>query len=175
MRPGQKIGEFGHAVDSTMQVLRTRLPPDLIMARTSDQPLQVKENIDLFMGSLYEAIALVVVIALIGFWEWRSALLLAISIPLTLAMTFGMMSLVGIDLQQISIASLIIALGLLVDDPVVASDAIKRELDHGHPGMIAGMAGSDQAGARHHVRHHHQYRCVPAVPHAVGVHGAVPA
>ena len=109
MRPGQKIGEFGHAVDSTMQVLRTRLPPDLILARTSDQPLQVKENIDLFMGSLNEAVALVVVIALIGFWEWRSALLLAISIPLTLAMTFGMMSLVGIDLQQISIASLIIA------------------------------------------------------------------
>jgi multidrug efflux pump subunit AcrB len=141
MRPGEKIGEFGHAVDSTMQVLRHRLPPDLILARTSDQPLQVKENIDLFMGSLYEAIILVVVIALIGFWEWRSALLLAISIPLTLAMTFGMMSLVGIDLQQISIASLIIALGLLVDDPVVAGDAIKRELDHGHPGKIAAWLG----------------------------------
>jgi multidrug efflux pump subunit AcrB len=141
MRPGEKIGEFGYAVDSTMQVLKNRLPPDLIMARTSDQPLQVKENIDLFMGSLYEAIALVVIIALVGFWEWRSALLLAISIPLTLAMTFGMMALVRIDLQQISIASLIIALGLLVDDPVVASDAIKRELDHDHPGRIAAWLG----------------------------------
>ncbi len=141
MRPGEKIGEFGFAVDSTMQVLRTRLPPDLIMARVSDQPLQVEENIDLFMGSLYEAIILVVLIALVGFWEWRSALLLAISIPLTLAMTFGMMALVRIDLQQISIASLIIALGLLVDDPVVAGDAIKRELDHGHPGRIAAWLG----------------------------------
>ncbi|MGN6390628.1 MAG: efflux RND transporter permease subunit [Gemmatimonadales bacterium] len=141
MRPGQKIGAFGYAVDSTLQVLRHRLPPDLIMARISDQPRQVEENIALFMGSLYEAIALVVVIALIGFWEWRSALLLAISIPLTLAMTFGMMAVVGIDLQQISIASLIIALGLLVDDPVVAGDAIKRELDHGHPGRIAAWLG----------------------------------
>ncbi|HET6796512.1 MAG TPA: efflux RND transporter permease subunit [Gemmatimonadales bacterium] len=141
MRPGEKIGEFGHAVDSTMRVLQARLPPDLIMARTSDQPLQVKENIDLFMGSLYEAIALVVIIALIGFWEWRSALMLAVSIPLTLAMTFGFMSVLGIDLQQISIASLIIALGLLVDDPVVAGDAIKRELDHGHPGRIAAWLG----------------------------------
>ena len=82
-----------------------------------------------------------VLIALVGFWEWRSALLLAISIPLTLAMTFGMMSLLGIDLQQISIASLIIALGLLVDDPVVAGDAIKRDLDHGHPPVIAALAG----------------------------------
>jgi multidrug efflux pump subunit AcrB len=141
MRPGEKIGEFGTSVDSTMEVLRSRLPPDLILARTSDQPLQVAENIDLFMGSLVEAVALVVLIALVGFWEWRSALLLAFSIPLTLAMTFGMMALLGIDLQQISIASLIIALGLLVDDPVVAGDAIKRDLDHGHPPIVAAWLG----------------------------------
>jgi multidrug efflux pump subunit AcrB len=141
MKPGEKIGEFGHAVDSTISVLRDRLPPDLVLARTSDQPLQVEENIHLFMSSLWEAVLLVVVIALIGFWEWRSALLLALSIPLTLAMTFGMMSVLGIDLQQISIASLIIALGLLVDDPVVAGDAIKRDLDHGHPPLVASWLG----------------------------------
>jgi len=141
MRPGMKIGEFGRAVDSTIAVLKHRLPPDLVLARTSDQPLQVEENISLFMNSLWEAVILVVLIALIGFWEWRSAALLAISIPLTLAMTFGMMAMLGIDLQQISIASLIIALGLLVDDPVVAGDAIKRDLDHGHPPLIAAWLG----------------------------------
>ncbi len=63
------------------------------------------------------------------------------SIPLTLAMTFGLMHLLGIDLQQVSIASLIIALGLLVDDPVVAGDAIKRELGNGHPPLIAAWLG----------------------------------
>ena len=93
------------------------------------------------MGSLYEAIALVVLVSLIGFWEWRSALLMALSIPITLAMTFGMMALLGIDLQQVSIASLIIALGLLVDDPVVAGDAIKRELAAGHPPVVAAWLG----------------------------------
>ena len=77
----------------------------------------MKENIDLFMEALYEAIVLVVLIALVGFWEWRSALLMALSMPITLAMTFGMSHAVGIDLQQVSIATLIIALGLLVDDP----------------------------------------------------------
>ena len=92
------------------------------------------------MGSLYEAIALVVLVSLIGFWEWRSALLMALSIPITLAMTFGMMHVLGIDLQQVSIASLIIALGLLVDDPVVAGDAIKRELAAGHPRADRGLA-----------------------------------
>ena len=141
MRPGEKIGVFGHAVDSTLTLLRDRLPPDLIMARTSDQPMQVEEQVHLLMSSLWEAVFLVVVVALIGFWEWRSALLLALSIPITLAMTFGMASMLNIDLQQVSIASVIIALGLLVDVPVVAGDAIKRELDDGKPRLIASWLG----------------------------------
>src|SRR5438034_4820661 len=96
---------------------------------------------DLFMSSLYEAVILVVLVSLIGFWEWRSALLMALSIPITLGMTFGMMFALGIDLQQVSIASLIIALGLLVDDPVVAGDAIKRDLALGHPPIVAAWLG----------------------------------
>jgi multidrug efflux pump subunit AcrB len=141
MRAGQKIGDFGRAVDGTLDGLEAQLPADLVMARTSDQPRQVDENIGLFMGSLYEAVGLVVLVSLIGFWEWRSALLMALSIPITLAMTFGMMFLFGIDLQQVSIASLIIALGLLVDDPVVAGDAIKRDLAAGHSRLVAAWWG----------------------------------
>ncbi len=141
MRSGEQIGDFDVAVAGILRDLKPRLPQDLIMARTSDQPRQVEENVDLFMKSLYEAIALVVVVALIGFWEWRSALLMALSILLTLAMTFGMMNLLGLDLQQVSLASLIIALGLLVDDPVVAGDAIKRELGAGHPRVVAAWLG----------------------------------
>src|SRR5262249_16667237 len=102
---------------------------------------QVEENIHLFMGSLWEAVALVVLVSLVGFWEWRSALLMALSIPITMAMTFGLMYVLGIDLQQVSIASLIIALGLLVDDPVVAGDAIKRSLAAGHPPIVAAWLG----------------------------------
>lgn len=141
MRANEKIGEFGEAVDATLADLKKRLPEDLVMARTSDQPLQVTENVHLFMSSLYEAIVLVVIVSLIGFWEWRSALLMAFSIPITLAMTFGMMFVLGIDIQQISIATLIIALGLLVDDPVVAGDAIKRDLALGHTPLVAAWLG----------------------------------
>jgi multidrug efflux pump subunit AcrB len=141
MRSGEQIAEFGKQIDITLDNLKQQMPADLIYARTSDQPLQVEESIDLFMKSLYEAIGLVVIIALIGFWEWRSALLMAISIPVTLAMTFGMMHVLGIDLQQVSIATLIIALGLLVDDPVVAGDAIKRDLALGHPPVISAWLG----------------------------------
>ncbi|MFN0088277.1 MAG: efflux RND transporter permease subunit [Blastocatellia bacterium] len=148
MREGEQIGGFGEAVDGALTAIRERLPEDLIMARTSDQPQQVREDIGLFTRSLNEAILLVVLVALIGFWEWRSALLIAASIPLTLAMSFGMMRMMGLDLQQVSISSLILALGLLVDDPVVAGDAIKRDLAAGHPPEIAAWLGPTKlAGA----------------------------
>jgi multidrug efflux pump subunit AcrB len=141
MGAGQQINKFAEAVDGTLADLKSRLPSDLIVARTSDQPVQVRENVDLFMESLYEAVLLVVLVSLIGFWEWRSALLMALSIPITLLMTFGMARTLGIDLQQVSIASLIVALGLLVDDPVVAGDAIKRSMADGHSARIAAWLG----------------------------------
>ena len=128
-------------MDAKLAAVRQYLPEDLVIARTSDQPLQVKENISLFMDALYEAILLVVLVSWLGFWEWRSALLMAISMPVTLAMTFGAMYLLGIDIQQVSVATLIIALGLLVDDPVLAGDSIKRALAEGHPRVIAAWLG----------------------------------
>lgn len=141
MRENSQIGKFGADVDAKLKVARRYLPDDLILAHTSDQPLQVKEALDLFMEALFEAIVLVVIVSWIGFWEWRSALVMAISIPITLAMTMGVMQMLGIDLQQTSIAALIIALGLLVDDPVVAGDSIKHSLSAGHPGIVAAWLG----------------------------------
>ncbi|MEX5219504.1 MAG: efflux RND transporter permease subunit [Nitrospira sp.] len=141
MRPGEQIGRFGDAVDAALATLAQRLPEDLVLARTSDQPRQVEENVHLFMDVLMDAVILVILVSWIGFWEWRSALLMALAIPITLAITFGMMNLLGIDIQQVSIASLIIALGLLVDDPVVAGDAIKRDLAAGHRSVVAAWLG----------------------------------
>jgi multidrug efflux pump subunit AcrB len=141
MKDGEQIDAFGRSVDAKLAAVKQYLPEDLIIARTSDQPLQVKENIGLFMDALYEAIALVVLVSWVGFWEWRSALLMAISMPITLAMTFGAMYLLGIDIQQTSVATLIIALGLLVDDPVLAGDSIKRAMAEGRPRGIAAWLG----------------------------------
>ena len=141
MRSGQQIDLFGRHVQEKLDGIRHYLPDDLVIVPTSSQPVQVKEQIDLFMDALYEAIGLVVIVSLIGFWEWRSAVLMAISIPITLAMTFGVIYVLGIDIQQVSVASLIIALGLLVDDPVVAGDSIKRMLAEGQPRIIAPWLG----------------------------------
>ncbi len=144
MRTGDQIGKFGAAVDEALKGVRRQLPPDLIVARTSDQPKQVNEQVSLLMSSLFEAIALVVVVALVGFWDWRASLLMAASIPLTLAMTFGVAHVIHIDIQQVSIATLIISLGLLVDMPVVAGDAIKRGLAKGSPRELASWLGPTQ-------------------------------
>jgi len=144
MKKGEQIDRFGTAVRSRVDEVRRSLPADLVIGTTSDQPRQVREKLDLFNRSLWEAVVLVVLVSFIGFWEWRSALLMALSIPITLAMTFGLMQLAGLDIQQMSIASLIIALGLLVDDPVVAGDAIKRELAHGQPRSIAAWLGPEK-------------------------------
>jgi multidrug efflux pump len=144
MKKGQQIDAFGSAVAARIEDVRRSLPADLIVGTTSDQKRQVREKVDLFNRSLLEAVFLVVVVSLVGFWEWRSAVLMALCIPVTLAMTFGFMHLLGLDIQQMSIASLIIALGLLVDDPVVAGDAVKRELAHGTPRATAAWLGPDK-------------------------------
>ena len=141
MRSGEQIFKFGEDVNAALAEVRPQLPPDLIVERTSDQPRQVDELVTLLMGSLWEAIALVVIVALVGFWDWRASMLMAASIPLTLALTFGVVKILGIDIQQVSIATLIIALGLLVDMPVVAGDAIKRELGQGSPRELASWIG----------------------------------
>jgi multidrug efflux pump len=141
MRDKKQIARFGQSVNGKLSELHQILPADLILAHTSDQPLQVKENIHLFLRALLEAIILVVIVSLIGFWEWRLALIMALAIPITLAMTFGIVYMLGIDLQQVSIATLIIALGLLVDVPVVSGDGIKRALAEGLPRRIACWLG----------------------------------
>ena len=141
MRKGEQISSFGKQVETNLESVRKTLPSDLVLARTSDQPLQVHDSIELFSHSLIEALVLVVVVALIGFWSWRTSMLIAASMPITLAITFGVINTLGIDLQQVSIASLIIALGLLVDVPVVSGDAIVRELGEGQPRSVAAWLG----------------------------------
>ncbi|AWM36632.1 Multidrug resistance protein MexB [Gemmata obscuriglobus] len=137
---GTQIAEFDADVAAKLDALKAELPDDLRVERTSNEPLQVEKKIHQFADCLIEAVLIVVVVALV-FMEWRSALLVAASIPLAVAMTIGLCHLVGIDIQQISIAALIIALGLLVDDPVVASDAINRELAEGRPRDVAAWLG----------------------------------
>ncbi len=92
------------------------------------------------MRCFVEAVVIVIIVGLF-LMDWRSALVLAMAIPLTVAMTLVGMQMLHIPLQQISIAALIIALGMLVDVPVVAADGINRELHLGEPRLRATWLG----------------------------------
>jgi multidrug efflux pump subunit AcrB len=137
---GSHIADFARDIQTALTELEGLLPDDLRIERVSDEPAQVRDKVTEFNQCLIEAIAIVVVIALL-LMEWRSAVVVAISIPVTIALTLGVGQVLGLDIQQVSIAALIIALGLLVDDPVVASDAINRELADGAPREVAAWQG----------------------------------
>ena len=140
MREGAKIGEFYKAVQACLHRFQGQLPGGVELATLSNQPESVRQRIGLFIASFIEAVLIVVLVALL-LMDWRSAVVMATAIPLSVAMTFGGMHLLGIPLHQISIAGLIIALGMLVDVPVVVSDGINRELHHGEPRLRASWLG----------------------------------
>jgi multidrug efflux pump subunit AcrB len=140
---GSNIHTFDKDLTQALTELQATLPADLRIERTSDEPTHVVERLSEFNSCLIEAI-LIVIACCVLIMEWRSAALVAISIPLTIAMTLGMCQLIGIDVQQVSIAALIIALGLLVDDPVVAADAINRSLATGKTPDVAAWYGPDK-------------------------------
>jgi multidrug efflux pump subunit AcrB len=139
-RKGTHIADYDRDVTAALEETKLLLPQDLRIERTSDEPAEVQHKIKSFNRNLLEAVLIVVIVSLL-FMEWRSALLVAACIPITIAMTLGMAQMIGIDLQQVSIAALIIALGMLVDAPVVAADAINRELANGQPRSIASWLG----------------------------------
>ncbi len=140
MREGAKIGTFYEKVKECLHGFEAQLPGGASVTALSNQPESVRERIGLFSACFIEAVVIVVLVALL-LMDWRSAIVMAMAIPLSIAMTFGAMHLCGIPLHQISIAGLIVALGMLVDVPVVVSDGINRELHHGEPRECAGWLG----------------------------------
>ncbi|MEI7633121.1 MAG: efflux RND transporter permease subunit [bacterium] len=140
MKQGEIIGDFNKAVQQIVDKTQSLFPEGAEILTISDQPTAVANRIGHFVKCFLEAILVVIIVALF-LMDWRSAVVVALAIPLTVAMTLGGMHLLNIPLHQISIAALIIALGMLVDDPVVASDAINREMHHGAPPSLAAWLG----------------------------------
>jgi multidrug efflux pump subunit AcrB len=138
MKAGSIIRDFKTAVLAKIDSMK--LPDGIRVITVSDQPAATAHRIGEFLRCFIEAVIVVVLVALL-LMDWRTALVVAVAIPLTIAMTLGGMAALGVPLQQISIAALIISLGMLVDDPVVASDGINRELADGQPRGIAAWLG----------------------------------
>lgn len=140
MKSGNVIGDFAREVRAAIERVQPQIGSGVEVVTVSDQPASVERRIGQFNKCFVEAVLVVILVALL-LMEWRAAVIVALAIPLTVAMTIGGMAVFGIPLHQISIAALIIALGMLVDDPVVAADGINRELANGRPRGIAAWLG----------------------------------
>jgi multidrug efflux pump subunit AcrB len=140
MRDGKIIRHFSEDVMKVVDAMKVRTPEGIEFRVLSDQPTAVEHRIHHFVRCFIEAVVIVIIVGLF-LMDWRSALVLATAVPLTVAITLVGMQLLHIPLQQISIAALIIALGMLVDVPVVASDGINRELHLGESRLRAAWLG----------------------------------
>ena len=130
MREGGNILEFGKQVDGLMQAIAADLPIGIEMHKFADQPHVVDEAVGHFVRALAEAIGIVLLVSFVSL-GLRAGLVVTLTIPLVLAITFIILDIYGITLQRISLGALIIALGLLVDDAMIAIETMISRLEIG--------------------------------------------
>ncbi len=130
MRDGGDILALGRNVKKAIDESVADLPLGIDATLVSDQPVVVKTAIGEFMESLWQAIAIIMAVSVVSLGI-RPGAVVALSIPLTMAIIFPIMELLGIDLQRISLGALIIALGLLVDDAMTTVDVMTSRLAAG--------------------------------------------
>ena len=130
MNKGADVIELGDRLRSEVARLQQALPKGIDIHVVADQPEIVRQSITLFMSSLAEAVVIVLAVSFLSL-GLRTGAVVALSIPLVLAITFLLMAAFGIDLQRISLGALIIALGLLVDDAIIAVEMMVVKMEQG--------------------------------------------
>lgn len=139
MEKGGDIIALGRSLDQMAARIQAKLPVGIELQRVADQPKAVSSSVNEFLKVLAEAVLIVLAVSLISLglhtkpWriDVRPGLVVALTIPLVLAATFLAMGVFGIDLHKISLGALIIALGLLVDDAIIAVEMMVRKMEEG--------------------------------------------
>ncbi|WP_445116934.1 efflux RND transporter permease subunit [Acinetobacter sp. WZC-1] len=145
MRKGGDIIALGKNLETEFTRLQKTLPLGMQLKKVSDQPVAVQRSIHEFIKVLTEA---VIIVLLVSFFSlgFRTGLVVALSIPLVLAMTFAGMNLFDVGLHKISLGALILALGLLVDDAIIAIEMMAIKMEQGYSRLkAAGFAWTSTA------------------------------
>lgn len=130
MDAGANNIEFGKAIDTKLKELKTTIPAGLNLDQVSNQPHIVKESIGDFSQSLFEAIAIVLLVSFASLGI-RTGIVVALTIPVVVSTTFVLMYENGIYLHKVSLGALILALGLLVDDAIIVVEMMSVKLEEG--------------------------------------------
>ena len=136
MQKGKNIVELGEQLDKVFQRLKVILPPDVQLDLVANQPEVVRERITHLSHEFLLAIGSVILVTLL-LLPFRVALIAALAIPVTLCGTLGAMNALGLALHQVSIAALIVVLGIVVDDAIVIADNYVELLDRKVPRLEA--------------------------------------
>ncbi|MCY1510645.1 Multidrug resistance protein MdtC [compost metagenome] len=145
MQKGGDIIQLGKDLRAAFEKLRGQLPVGIEMDQVQDQPKAVKQSVGEFVRVLIEAVVIVLAVSFVALGlhtrplrlDVRPGLVVALTIPLVLAVTFLFMHIFGIGLHKISLGALIVALGLLVDDAIIAVEMMVRKLEEGFSKMEA--------------------------------------
>src|SRR5688572_26975987 len=136
MKEGGDILKLGKTLEGEFAALQKTLPAGMELRKVADQPAAVEESVGEFIKVLTEAVAIVLLVSFFSL-GLRTGLVVALSIPLVLAMTFAMMSFFGVGLHKISLGALVLALGLLVDDAIIAVEMMAIKMEQGFSRMKA--------------------------------------
>ena len=130
MQKGGNILALGDNLAGAMQGIRANLPAGIDVTQIADQPKVVDHAFYEFMKSFIEALVIVLAVSFVSL-GWRTGIVVATSVPLVLAVVFIAMSMMGMDLHRITLGALIIALGLLVDDAIIAVEMMVVKMEQG--------------------------------------------
>ncbi|HLJ71280.1 MAG TPA: efflux RND transporter permease subunit [Roseiarcus sp.] len=137
MQRGANILALGKNLDAALADFEQALPQGVTITRIADQPKVVAAAVFEFMRSFVEALIIVLAVSFLSL-GWRSGIVVATSVPLVLAIVFIVMAFIGLDLHRITLGALIIALGLLVDDAIIATEMMVVKMEQGWPRERAG-------------------------------------
>ncbi|TWR98224.1 efflux RND transporter permease subunit [Pseudomonas saxonica] len=136
MKDGGDILVLGKALEAEFERLQRQLPAGMVLSKVSDQPAAVKTSVGEFVQVLVEALAIVLLVSFFSLGV-RTGMVVALTIPLVLAMTFATMHYFGIGLHKISLGALVLALGLLVDDAIIAVEMMAIKMEQGYDRLKA--------------------------------------
>ncbi len=130
MANGANILELGKHVGAATAAFMQNVPQGVEIEQIADQPLVVEHAVGEFVHSFMEALAIVLFVSFLAL-GWRTGIVVALSVPLVLAIVFIVMNAMGLDLHRITLGALIIALGLLVDDAIIAVEMMVVKMEQG--------------------------------------------
>ncbi len=152
MARGGNVLNFGVSVAAAVDEIRAKVPIGIDIDQVADQPKVVEEAVGEFTRSFIEALIIVLGVSFVSL-GFRTGIVVALSVPLVLAIVFIAMSQMGIDLQRISLGALIIALGLLVDDAIIAVEMMMVKMEQGYSRIKAATYAWDFDRLPHAHRH----------------------